>query len=175
MDKKKNSNRSLEKGATYTTIVGSRPPGSDISIGMIPRGLEVLIKKASIDPKFKTLLLQMRSRAAKDIDLDLDPSEKEMLDSIPIKQLEKIIDNTKVKPESRRVFLGKAASLMLAAIGASIIGCSPDTELDETLEVDESPNENPPDTPPTRGIRPDRPKNKKTENSTKSNSEHSDP
>lgn len=82
----------------------------------IPRGIEVLIKKASVDPEFRQLLVDKRSEAAKEIDLDLSQVEVKIISDIPREQLEKIIDNTKVPPEHRPVFLGKAGKLMLAAI-----------------------------------------------------------
>ena len=43
-------NRPQEKGAVRTTIVGGRPPGSGRGHGEIPRGLEILLKKAHVDP-----------------------------------------------------------------------------------------------------------------------------
>jgi hypothetical protein len=85
-----------EKEAVYTTIVGGRPPGSGTQIGDIPRGIEVFVKKASVDPEFRRLLLDKRSEAAKVIDLELSQTEAEMLDGIPYKQLKKIIENMKV-------------------------------------------------------------------------------
>jgi hypothetical protein len=88
-----------------------------------PRGLEVLLKKAAVDAEFRVLLLENRSRACAIIDLELDPAETAMLDTMPAKQLDAIIQRTRVPPEDRRVFLGKAASVMLAALGAGISGC----------------------------------------------------
>ena len=38
----------------------------------IPRGVEVLVRKASVDPAFKDLLLTAREAAASQIDLELD-------------------------------------------------------------------------------------------------------
>jgi hypothetical protein len=83
---------------------------------VIPRGIEVLIKKASIDPEFRQILLQKRGSAAEKIDLDLTEAERTMLSNMPTEQLNKIIDHTKVKPEHRKVFLGTTAALMLAAV-----------------------------------------------------------
>ena len=47
----------MEQEAVRTTIVGGRPPGCGQPVGQIPRGIEVLVKKAAVDPEFKTLLL----------------------------------------------------------------------------------------------------------------------
>ena len=61
----------IECEAVRTTIVGGRPPGSGTSIGSIPRGIEVLVKKAAVDPAFRTLLLERRGQAAEAIGLVL--------------------------------------------------------------------------------------------------------
>ena len=116
MENNEKSQKPKEQEAVYTTIVGGRPPGSGTQTGDIPRGIEVLVKKASVDPEFRRLLLDKRSKAAKEIDLELNPSEADMLDAIPCEQLEKIIDNTKVPPDQKPVFLGKVSKLMLATI-----------------------------------------------------------
>ncbi len=116
MDDKKKSERLQEQDAVFTTIVGGRPPGSGTKVGAIPRGIEVLIKKASVDPEFRRLLLEKRGEAAKEIELELTEAEWNTLSSIPAEQLEKIIDNTKVKPEHRAIFLGNVGKLMLVAV-----------------------------------------------------------
>ena len=87
----------------------------------IPRAIEVLIKKASVDPVFRRLLLEKRGGAANEIDLELTEAELNMLSSIPAEQLEKIIDNTKVKSEHRAIFMGKAGTYMLAAIAGGVV------------------------------------------------------
>ena len=116
MDDNKKSERIKEQDAVFTTIVGGRPPGSGTKVGAIPRGIEVLIKKASVDPEFRRLLLEKRAEAAKEIELELTEAERNTLSSIPAEQLEKIIDNTKVQPEHRAIFLGNVGKLMLAAV-----------------------------------------------------------
>lgn len=87
----------------------------------IPRGIEVLLKKAVVDSQFKAKLLAERSQAARQIGLQLDASEAAMLDVSPAAQLEAIIASTRVDPSKKPVFLGKAAAVMLAALGASAI------------------------------------------------------
>jgi hypothetical protein len=121
MNRNEKSERSSEKEAVFTTIVGGRPPGSGTQVGAIPRGIEVLIKKASVDPEFKRLFLEKRADAASEIDLKLSEAERSMLSSISVEQLEKIIDNTKVRPEHRMIFLGKVAMLMLAVVTGTAI------------------------------------------------------
>lgn len=116
MSRDEKSEQREEKDAVFTTIVGGRPPGSGTRVGQIPRGVEVLVKKASVDPEFRRLLLEKRGEAASQIDLELTDAERSMLSSIPAEQLEKIIDNIKVKPEHREVFLGTVGKLMLAVV-----------------------------------------------------------
>ena len=69
---------------------------------MIPRGIEVLVKKASVDSEFRELLLGRRGDAAGEIGLELTAAEKAMLANIPAEQFKAIISQTKVKPENRR-------------------------------------------------------------------------
>src|SRR5512137_1974165 len=126
---------SNEGEAVRTTIVGGRPPGSGRSNTAVPRGIEVLVKKASVDPEFRKLLLERRGAAAKEIALDLESAEEALLNTIPREQLIGIIDLTVVPVEQRRAFLGRVAVAMLAALGAGVVGC-PQT---------------------TRGIKPDKP------------------
>ena len=60
----------VEQEAVRTTIVGGRPPGSGHPVGQIPRGIEVLLKKAAVDGKFRELLLRAPSQAAETIGLE---------------------------------------------------------------------------------------------------------
>ncbi len=112
-----------EQEAVRTTIAGRHPEGSRQRFGDIPRGIEILVKKAAVDPEFKELLLSERAKAAGEIGLELDPTEAMMLQAAPVEQLEAVIDRTVVPQEHRRVFLGKAAAAMLAALGLAQTGC----------------------------------------------------
>ncbi|HBC89329.1 MAG TPA: hypothetical protein DCZ94_20500 [Lentisphaeria bacterium] len=169
-----------EKEAVYTTIVGGRPPGCGTKVGEIPRGIEVMVKKASVDPEFKEQLVRERGKAAESINLKLTPAETAMLSVIPENQLEKIIDSAKVAPQQKNAFMSKTAVLMLAAVGASILqGC--ENNVPQGIRPDQPGNQNAtvqqntqdtsnsyqpltkgsrPDIPNnmSRGIRPDRPK-----------------
>lgn len=116
-----------EKEAVRTTIVGGRPPGSGTSVGDIPRGIEVLVKKAAVDAEFKAALLEKRAAAAGEIDLALDRAEAAMLDAVPASQLEAIVAGTKVDEKVRPALLGKAAAVMIAALGVSGAGCGTPT------------------------------------------------
>ena len=129
--------RPAEQEAVRTTIVGGRPPGSGQKVGAIPRGIEVLLRKAAVDPAFKELLLHDRGVAAEAIGLTLEPGEAMLLTAAPAAQLEAIIARTSVPQEHRRAFLGQAAGVMLAALGmVTATGC---------------------EEAPTKGNRPDRP------------------
>lgn len=133
MDSNKKSGKPGKKKAFFTTIVGGRPPDSGTNVGDIPRGIEVLVMKASVDPVFRMLLLQKRAEAARQIDLELTEAERNMLSSISSEQLEKIIENTKVKPEHRSIFQGTTAKLMLAVAAGIVIAPFLYTSLGHTL------------------------------------------
>jgi TonB family protein len=89
----------------------------------IPRGLEVLVKKAAVDPGFKKIFLEQRAGAAEAIGLKLTAAEEATLGAVAAAQLEGIIAHTKVTRGQRQVFLGYAAATMLAALGATVTVC----------------------------------------------------
>ena len=84
----------------------------------IPRGIEILVKKASVDPEFRRLLLERRAEAARQIGLELNAAEAAMLGAIPAEQLEAIIARAKVDPRHRAAFRGGNVAAMLIALGA---------------------------------------------------------
>ncbi len=135
----KGGGRRVEQQAVRTTIVGGRPPGAGKPLGGVPRGVEVLIKKAAVDPQFRQLLLEQRAEAAKTIGLELRHSEIAMLAGIPRAQLEAIISQTRVDAKLRPILMGAAAAVMLVALGADLAGCGDSTP------------------PPPTGSRPDQP------------------
>jgi len=151
-----------ERASVRTTIVGGRPPGSGRDTGTIPRGIEVLVKKAAVDPGFRELLFAQRGAAAAAIELELDPAEDAMLRAIPREQLAQIVNQTTVPLEQRRVFLGRLAVAMLAVIGGSLAGCEPyytsSAGIQPMSPPPNSPSTNNPPPPPTQGIQPDQPK-----------------
>ncbi len=114
-----------EAEAVRTTIVGGRPPAGGANVADIPRGVEVLVKKAAVDPAFKKLLLEKRADAAAAISLKLEPAEATMLNAVPAEQLKAIVASTKVNPNLRPAFLGYAAGVMLAALGATAYAENP--------------------------------------------------
>jgi len=111
--------------------------GADRAAPMpIPRGVEVLVKKAAVDADFKQILLSKRAGSASEIGLTLEPSEVAMVNAVPEAQLEAIIARTTVHPRQRAAFLGSVAAVMIVALGASVAGCGKQ---------------------PTKGVGPDRP------------------
>lgn len=106
-----------ESPANLTSAIGQ-------GLGPIPRGVEVLVRKASVDPDFKRLLLSDRAEAAREIDLALNAAEAAMLAAVPAEQLEAIIARTTVPREHRRAFLGTAAAAMISAVGLIAAGCN---------------------------------------------------
>jgi hypothetical protein len=154
------SERPPEQEAVRTTIVGGRPPGSGKPVGPIPRGIEVLVKKAAVDAEFRQILLDRRASAAGEIDLKLEPSETAMLNAVPTAQLEAIIARTTVHPKQRPAFLGRVAAVMIVALGASTVGCG---RSDDARATDGVRPDRPGETQPTKGISPDRPEKDATE------------
>jgi hypothetical protein len=120
MGKEDRNTYPAEQPAVRTTIVGGRPPGPGKGVGAVPRGIEVLIKKAVVDPEFKALFLAERSAAADVIGLELNEAEAAMLDRVPAVHLESIIANTTVSPKLKPAFMGRAAAVMLAALGVTV-------------------------------------------------------
>lgn len=91
----------------------------------VPRGIEVLVKKASVDPDFKALLLRDPLAAAASIGLDLSGTEQAMVLAMDSAQLERIVGNTRVPASQRAAFLGKVAGVMLLALGTTLLGGCP--------------------------------------------------
>jgi hypothetical protein len=116
--------RPAEPEVVRTTIVGGRPPAKGSIPRDVPRGLEVLIKKAAVDPAFKDILFEKRAGAAEAIGLKLTAAEQAMLVAVPLAHLEGIIAHTRVAAKSRPAFLGYAAGAMLAALGTAITVCT---------------------------------------------------
>jgi hypothetical protein len=85
------------------TIVGGRPLGTSAAGAAIPRGVEMLLKLAAIDPTFCERLVHMRGQAAKDLGYELTFSEAMVLEAVPEKQLRNMIAAMPVSEEERGV------------------------------------------------------------------------
>ncbi len=99
----------------FKTIVGGRSADTKPT-GNSPRGIEILLKKASVDREFAKVLLQSPEEAARLISLDLQDSERRILLNTPRSTLETMIRNTTVKRHQLSAFKTLSASLMLAAV-----------------------------------------------------------
>lgn len=92
---------------------------------VVPRGIEVLLRKAAVDPEFREVLIRERAGAADGILLALTDAERAVLSGIPEGQLRGMIGRTEVPEEQRPVFRYGAAAAMLAAVAglALMVGC----------------------------------------------------
>jgi len=125
-------------------------------------GIEVLLRKASVDSGFRDLLLRRRGKAAEEIGLDLTPAEQSILATVPEADLVRMLSKIEVPEVHRTVFMGKTAAAMIAiVVGAGILsGCVPVTGIrpkeeageDQVQSAEPDEQEEP---EPTRGIRPD--------------------
>lgn len=121
--------------AAFKTIVGGRY-SDNRPVGNSPRGIEILLKKASVDEDFAKVLLESPEDAAQLISLDLHDAEKKILAHIPKPTLHAMIRNTTVKSHQLSAFKTLSASLMLAAILAiGSTGCECETESPRTLGI----------------------------------------
>ena len=132
----------------------------------ISRRIEVLLKKASVDPVFKAAFLERRGEVAEEIGLPLEPAEVVMLRAVRREQLEAIIARTSVPDEHRRAFLGQAAAAMLAALGIvagrpGVAGAGGQGGVGGFGARPDDPSVPVPNADlPTKGIRPDMPEKK---------------
>jgi Type II secretion system (T2SS), protein G len=99
----------------FRTIVGGRSDDSTPASAS-RHGIEILLKKASVDESFASLLLESPERAAHLISLRLQDSELGVLVNTPKSTLQAMIYNTTVKRHQLAAFKTLSASLMLAAI-----------------------------------------------------------
>ena len=116
------------------TIVGGRPAGGTSRGGRIPRGMEILLKKAAVDADFCARLLLKRSAVSSDLGLDLDQAERSMLDAIPEPQLRAIVAGTPVPEAQKRVLAtGSAAAIvaLLAQMTFSPVAARAETPTDQ--------------------------------------------
>lgn len=107
------------------TIVGGRPPARGGSMAGVPRGIEVLLRKAKVDSSFHDSFLADPVEAAKSIGLGLADSERAILSAVPASTLAAMVERIEVPEEHRSVFRGTAAAAMLSLVAATFaIGCS---------------------------------------------------
>jgi hypothetical protein len=169
--KRQNDRVEDEDAITRAADAGAKPRLGEVIDRHIPRGLEVLIKKAAVDAAFKNILFEKRADAAAAIGLKLTSAEEAVLAAVPLPQLEGIVAHTRISPKLRPAFLGYAAGVMLAALGAVTVSC--DVTFGNQPDRPDEPPAGPPgifdpsenatkqretgDEPVTHGIKPDRP------------------
>jgi hypothetical protein len=95
------SNSDDERPRKKRTIVGGRPRGKTKPGAKIPRGVELMLKMAAIDPTFRARLIHMRGTASKTIGLELAFSEAMILEAVPEDQLQAMIDAMPVSDDER--------------------------------------------------------------------------
>jgi len=119
----------------FRTIVGGRS-ADNTPVANSPRGVEILLKKASVDEEFAKILLASPEEAARLISLDLKDSERRILLNTPASTLQTMIRHTTVKRHQLSAFKTLSASLMLAAIVAiGTTGCDCGDSGPSTLGV----------------------------------------
>jgi len=101
----------------FKTIVGGRSADNKPTANS-PRGIEILLKKASVDEDFARVLLQSPEEAARLICLELQDSERSILLSTPRSTLQTMIRHTRVMRRQLSAFKTMSAALMLAAVVA---------------------------------------------------------
>ena len=81
--------------ASLRTIVGGRGSGGSPPAG-VPRGIELLLKKAKADDEFARYFLDRPLAAASELGLELSPTEARVLESMPRSTLETAVEHTRV-------------------------------------------------------------------------------
>jgi len=125
---------------SFRTIVGGRSSEQQ-DRNNFPRGIEILLKKAKVDMRFKILLLKNPLKAAKSIDLNLKENEKKIIENTPKSILETMIQNTFVPKHHVKTFLTAKTAAMLALILTSTTltpsyGGTKGVEADEIVHED---------------------------------------
>jgi hypothetical protein len=102
------------------TIVGGRSTPCRDSVGF-PRGIEILLKKAKVDPRFRKLLLQDPVAASRSIELSLEDSEKKILLNTPGEVIEKMVESSFVPKHHVSTFMNARAAAMLSLVLATSV------------------------------------------------------
>jgi len=121
----------------------------------VPVGLEALLGLAAVDEDFRRRLVERRGDLADAAGVELTPSERAILASIPSEQLEAMAERVPPPPSHRREFLRSAAASAVVLLGgASLAGCErvrpPQESPVEGIRAEEP-------LPMTAGVMPDMP------------------
>jgi hypothetical protein len=120
----------------------------------VPTGIQRLLRLASVDEAFRAELIARRDAIAAPAGVDLTAAERAVLRAIPAAQLTAMIAGLPPPTDDRRTFLRSTAASAVVLLGgaAFAVGCP---SAFGGARPDIPP---PPDTRPTRGIRPDVPR-----------------
>lgn len=100
-----------------TTIVGGRPPEAGAALPPVPTGIEKLLRLASVDPEFRSILLAQRADAAAAAGVELTANEQAILGAIAVAQLSAMAEQMPPPEPRRRRFLQQAAASAVVALG----------------------------------------------------------
>lgn len=106
------------------TIVGGRPPSKGRGTPF-PPGIDVLLRKASVDPAFRVRLRADPEAASASIRLVLTPTERAILAAISTEELERSIDAVFVPETQRPIFRAAKAAAMVAVVLGVVVACGP--------------------------------------------------
>ena len=104
----------------FKTIVGGRSEPFRNPDGF-PRGIEILLKKAKVDPDFRLLLLRDPVAAAGSIELDISDSEERSLLSTYPQIIEKMVENTFVPKHHVSAFRNARSAAVLSLVLVSTV------------------------------------------------------
>ena len=104
----------------FKTIVGGRSATYQSPDGF-PRGIEILLKKAKVDPEFRDFLLQDPVAAAQGIGLDISDNEKRILENTPRDTIGKMVETTFVPKQHVSTFLNAKTAAMLSLVLTSSV------------------------------------------------------
>lgn len=132
------------------TIVGGRPRARRKRRIRIPIGLEKVLCRAAGDEVFRETLLRDRAEAVAAAGYELQVSEGQVLDSVPVDMLAAMIGHIDVKRHGQGRFMrGIMAAAFAAAASTGSVACETDTNPSEEVAVHAE------DAIQTAGIAPD--------------------
>jgi membrane carboxypeptidase/penicillin-binding protein PbpC len=105
----------------YRTFIDGRSK-SDRMVGNFPRNIEILLKKASVDPAFEQLLLMDPLKGAQSISLDLKPVEINILTNTSLPVLQRMISSIHVPKQHIKTFrTGKTTAILALVLSTTVI------------------------------------------------------
>jgi hypothetical protein len=147
----------------------------------VPVGIQRLLRLASEDSRFRSLLVRQRSEVARAAGIELTRSEEAILAAVSARQLDAMIDKVPAPAPDRRDFFRQSAASAVVLLGGATLGLSasgceerpmlvtgvrpdlPPERVDAGGAEEKAPEERPTppassDTPPERVEDPEHPK-----------------